>query len=161
LIEIVAAGSVKSQLVPIPYKEVPPVINLTNRMLSGIVWTLINLGSVIVFLSGSDLRGAFMVDTAWNETSNLSDSYLQCANLAGADFQDADLAGADLRGANVQGADFLGANLTGAKLTSLYGHASWPQGTRDISSLPVKEWNPTVCLRDSNFWDNQPTKAGR
>ena len=159
LTEIVAAGSVKGHLAPIPYEEVPPIINLSNRMLAGILWPSINIGSVIIFLSGSDLRGAVMQYTEWNAESNLSHSYLQCADLADADFRDADLAGADLRGANVQGADFRGANLTGAKLKSLYGVASWPQGTRE-STLPVKEWNKAACLRDSNLWDNQPTKAG-
>jgi hypothetical protein len=160
MIEIVAAGSTKSQLDPIVGEEIPPVINLTNRMLDGLPWPPVNIGSVIIYLSGSDLRGAFMEDTGWNEESNLSHSYLQCADLAGADFQGADLAYADLRGANVQGADFRGANLTGARLTSLYGVASWSQGTRE-STLPVKEWNTAACLRDGNFWDNQPTKAGR
>lgn len=134
----------------------PPIVNLSRVTLFNELLPGTNLSWVISDLTGADLRGAILEFSSFSLTSNLEFSYLQCADLQGADFRGADLAYADLRGADVDNANFSGANLTGARLTSLYGHATWPKGTRNIITLPG-QFNQAACLRNSKFWDNQPT----
>lgn len=136
-----------------------PAIDLSNDELNGQQWYGVNFGWIDAYLFGIDLRGANLASSRWSENSDLSHSYLQCADLQGANFRGAYLTYADLRGANVQGADFRGAHLAGANLTQVYGIAKWSQQPRGTSVVPVQKWNPSNCLENSRFWDNQQTSA--
>ena len=132
-----------------------PAIDLSYDELIGQPWYGINFDWISAYLVGIDLRGANLASSRWSGYSDLSHSYLQCADLEGADFRGAYLTYADLRGANVQGADFRDAHIKDAILTSLYGDAEWPSGTRSIKTQAVADWNQGTCLRNRTFWDNQ------
>lgn len=136
-------------------KAARPAIDLAHDELIGQPWYSINFGWLWAFMEDVDLRGANLEKSQWSKRSDLSHSYLQCADLQGAVFRGANLAYADLRGANVQGANFRGAKIKGMKLTHLYGIAKWPRW-RHITTQAVKKWNVGTCLRNRNFWDNQP-----
>ena len=136
-----------------------PAIDLSNDELYGQYWPRVNFGWVSAFMPGIDLRGANLMSSQWNKSSDLSGAYLQCADLAHANFQGANLTHADLRGANVRGADFRGAHIKAAQLAQIYGTAKWPDWLHHITALPVRRWNQPACLRNGQLWDNPPAST--
>ena len=129
--------------------SIQPALDLSNAELYGQSWPDVNFSQVNAYMPRTDLRGAYLVNSRWNNVY-LAGSYLQCADLRGADLSGANLVGADLRGANVQNANFRGAFLNGANLGHLYGSAiGLPVSHSASHGIP----NTDSCLHNETFWD--------
>jgi hypothetical protein len=118
-----ALGTSKTPSMPKPAADVQAILTVLGRRRTDYEKSAIRpLGSVVLNLSRTDLRGANLTHanlaSAWLNHTNLIRAVLDYADLSGAHLSDADLSVAVLAYAHLSGADLMGAHLQNANLFS-------------------------------------------